>query len=244
VKRIRVLVVDDHNMVREGLVAILGFQSDIDVVGQAEEGAEAELVARQTKPDVILLDLLMPNGQGGVETIPKIQQILPDTKILALSAHADTELIFSAIQAGAQGYMLKDATREQLYQGIRDVSQGQAFLHPAIAMQVIRKMKTPPAAPSVDPDTVLTSRELETLRYIGRGFNNKDIAEKLVLNERTVAKYVSVILNKLHLANRTQAALYAVNSNLVQPDGAPGQDSNTPPSGDSQTPPKPPVTQP
>lgn len=215
--KIRVLVVDDQNVVREGLVAILSFQSDIEVVGQASDGFEAVQAAPQLKPDVVLLDLVMPI-QDGLVTIPQLKKLMPEVQILVLSGFAEGDLVFNAIKAGASGYMLKDATREQLFQAIRDVSQGLASLHPSIALRVIREINTsaPLSSSSSEAQNILTRRELETLRLIGRGHSNHDIAEALVVTERTVAKYVSNILSKLHLGNRTQAALYAVREGLIE----------------------------
>ena len=222
--KIRVLVVDDQNVVREGLVAILSFQSDIEVVGQASDGLQAAQMLNQAKPDVVLLDLVMPI-QDGLTTIPQLKKLMPDVQILVLSGFAEGDLIFSAIKAGAIGYMLKDATREQLFQAIRDVSHGLASLHPSIALRVIREINNSPqpVPASASLPGLLTPRELETLRLIGRGHSNHEIAAALVVNERTIAKYVSSILSKLHLGNRTQAALYAVREGLMKEDedGAP-----------------------
>ncbi|MCG2787420.1 MAG: response regulator transcription factor [Anaerolineae bacterium] len=217
--KIRVLVVDDQNVVREGLVAILSFQSDIEVVGQASDGLQAAQMLNQAKPDVVLLDLVMPI-QDGLTTIPQLKKLMPDVQILVLSGFAEGDLIFSAIKAGAIGYMLKDATREQLFQAIRDVSHGLASLHPSIALRVIREINNSPqpVPASVSLPGLLTPRELETLRLIGRGHSNHEIAAALVVNERTIAKYVSSILSKLHLGNRTQAALYAVREGLMKDD--------------------------
>lgn len=217
--KIRVLVVDDQNVVREGLVAILSFQSDIEVVGQASDGLQAAQMLNQAKPDVVLLDLVMPI-QDGLTTIPQLKKLMPDVQILVLSGFAEGDLIFSAIKAGAIGYMLKDATREQLFQAIRDVSHGLASLHPSIALRVIREINNSPqpVPASASLPGLLTPRELETLRLIGRGHSNHEIAAALVVNERTIAKYVSSILSKLHLGNRTQAALYAVREGLMKDD--------------------------
>lgn len=228
--KIRVLVVDDQNVVREGLVAILSFQSDIEVVGQASDGLQAAQMLNQAKPDVVLLDLVMPI-QDGLTTIPQLKKLMPDVQILVLSGFAEGDLIFSAIKAGAIGYMLKDATREQLFQAIRDVSHGLASLHPSIALRVIREINNSPqpVPASASLPGLLTPRELETLRLIGRGHSNHEIAAALVVNERTIAKYVSSILSKLHLGNRTQAALYAVREGLMKEDedGAPSSSPAT-----------------
>lgn len=212
-KKIRVLVVEDQAVVREGIVAILSFQPDIEVVGQASDGLEAVHLAKATQPDVILLDLVMPR-QDGLTTIPKLKEVMPEAHILVLTSFAEGERVFQAIKAGALGYLLKDATRDQLLQAIRDVAQGQGSLQPSIAMKMIQEIRQPT---NVDwsPES-LTRREEETLRLIARGLTNQEIAAKLGVHERTVAKYVSGILDKLHLANRTQAALYAVREGLAE----------------------------
>lgn len=210
-KKIRVLVVEDQTVLREGLISILSFQPDIEVVGQAEDGIEAVELVEKTKPEVILLDLVMPR-QDGMATIPKIKEIAPDVGILILTSFAEGDRVFQAIKAGALGYLLKDSTRDQLLQAIRDVSQGRASLHPSVALKVIQEINHPSEVMyTADP---LTPRELETLRLISRGLSNQEIASELVVHERTIAKYVSSILNKLHLANRTQAALYALREGL------------------------------
>lgn len=209
--KIRVLVVDDQNVVREGFVAILSFQSDIEVVGQAEDGIQALKLVKTTQPDVILLDLVMPR-QDGLTTIPMIKEIAPEAHILVLTSFAEGERVFQAIKTGATGYLLKDATREQLLQAIRDVAHGQASLHPSIALKVIREITHPEKLLyTADP---LTPRELETLRLIARGLTNQEIGMELHVHERTIAKKVSSILSKLQLANRTQAALYALRKGL------------------------------
>ncbi len=213
-KKIRVIIVEDQSIIREGLAAILSFQPDIEVVGQGKDGIEAVELLEKTHPDVILLDLVMPR-QDGLTTIPILKAKQPSVHILVLSSFADNEHVYPAIKSGAEGYMLKDATHTQLLQGIRDVAQGQASLYPSIAMQVIREMNNPSEALfATDP---LTPREMDTLRLIATGLSNQEIAQKLVVQERTVAKYVSSILDKLHLANRTQAALYAVRKGISNP---------------------------
>lgn len=213
-KQIRILVVEDQAVVRDGIVAILSLQPDVDVVGQAEDGIQAVEMVKEMLPDVILLDLVMPR-RDGIATIPKILEVQPEAKILVLTSFADSERVFMAIKAGATGYLLKDDTREQLMQAIHDVSKGQASLHPSIAMKVIHEINHPAELMyTADP---LTPRELETLRLIARGLSNSEIAAELVVHERTIAKYVSRILEKLHLANRTQAALYALDKGLMTP---------------------------
>jgi two-component system, NarL family, response regulator LiaR len=213
-KKIRILVIDDESVVREGVVAILSLQSDLEVVGEAQDGLEAVTLARKTKPDVILLDMVMPK-QDGLATIPKIKEILPESRILVLTSFAESDRVYQAIKSGALGYLLKDATRAQLLQAIRDVANGQASIPPSIALNVIHEIDHPSALLyTAEP---LTPRELETLRLIARGLSNQEIATILVVHERTVAKYVSSILEKLQLANRTQAALYAIREGLTEP---------------------------
>jgi two-component system, NarL family, response regulator LiaR len=212
--KIRVLVVEDQSLVREGMVAILSHQPDIEVVGEAEDGIEAMQVARKSKPDVILLDMVMPR-QDGLTTIPRLKEIIPGAKILVLSSFAESNRVYQAVKTGALGYMLKDTPRVQLLQAIRDVARGQASIHPSIAMKVINDFDNKSGNnESVDH---LTHREMETLRLIARGMSNQEIATTLVVHERTIAKYVSSILNKLHLVNRTQAALYAIREGLATP---------------------------
>jgi two-component system, NarL family, response regulator LiaR len=213
-KKIRILVVDDENVVREGFVAILRLQEDMQVVGEALNGLEAVQVARKTKPDVVLLDLAMPK-QDGLATIPQIMEMLPDTRILVLTGTAESDRVFQALKAGALGFLLKDATRVQLLQAIREVANGQASIQPSIAVRVIQEIDHPSHGHfTVDP---LSPRELETLRLIARGMSNREIAQELHVSERTVAKYVSSILEKLQLASRTQAALYAIREGLTEP---------------------------
>jgi NarL family two-component system response regulator LiaR len=212
-KKIRVLLVEDQAVVREGVAAILSYVPDIEVVGQAKDGIEAVEMLNNTHPEVILLDLVMPR-QDGLATIPIIKEKLPEAHILVLTSFADSERVYQAIKFGAQGYMLKDATHTQLIQGIRDVAQGQATLYPSIAMRVIREFNNP--TEEMYTTEPLTPRELETLRLISSGLSNQEIGQKLFVQESTVAKYVSNILDKLHLANRTQAALYAVRKGLTE----------------------------
>jgi len=212
-KKIRVLIVEDQTVVREGLAAILSYQSDIEVVGQAKDGIEAVEMLNGALPNVILLDLVMPR-QDGLTTIPILKEKLPDVHILVLTSFADNERVYQAIKSGAEGYMLKDATHTQLLQGIRDVAQGSATLYPSIAMRVIRELNSPTELMyTTEP---LTPREFETLRLISSGLSNQEISKKLFVQESTIAKYVSNILAKLHLANRTQAALYAVSKGITE----------------------------
>lgn len=211
--KIRILVVEDQHIVREGMVAILSLQADMEIVGEAENGIQAVQLARKTKPDVVLLDMVMPQ-QDGLATIPKLKEISPSIRILVLSSFAQSSQVYQAIKTGALGYLLKDTPRLQLLQAIREVASGHASLQPSIAMKVISDFERPSAGGGLYNEH-LTQREMETLRLIARGLSNQEIALTMVVNERTIAKYVSSILNKLHLANRTQAALYALREGLA-----------------------------
>lgn len=210
-KKIRILVVEDQTVVRDGIVAILSCQPDMEIVGEAENGIRAVELARKNRPEVVILDLVMPL-QDGISTIPKLKAIDPDIRILVLTSFSESDRVYQAIKAGAMGYLLKDTTRVQLLQSIRDVACGQASIHPSIAMKVIHEFDQESDSGGMEP---LTQRESETLRLIARGLSNQEIANTLVVNERTIAKYVSNILNKLHVTNRTQAALYAIREGLA-----------------------------
>lgn len=211
-KKIRILVVEDQSVVRDGVTAILSLQPDLEVVGEAEDGIQAVELARKTRPDVVLLDMVMPK-QDGLTTIPKLKEVSPFSRILVLTGFAESNRVYQAIKAGALGYMLKDTTRIQLLQSIRDVANGKASIHPSIALKVIHEFDNHKEISFMNAQ--LTTRELETLKLIARGLSNQEIAGTLVIHERTIAKYVSSILSKLHVANRTQAALYALREGLT-----------------------------
>ncbi len=212
---IRILIADDHIVVREGLRTLLGVKPGLEVIGEAGDGLEAVSMAQSLQPDVILLDLKMPH-KNGLEAIQEIKQTNPQARILVLTSFDDDERVFSAIKAGALGYLLKDSSPPQLIEAIRDVYQGKSSLHPNIALKVIRELNNPTdLPPTEDP---LTEREMETLRLLAQGLSNQEISEMLTISERTVGKHVSNILEKLHLANRTQAALYALRHGLASLD--------------------------
>lgn len=211
-KSIRVLLADDHNVVRGGIRALIESEEGIVVIDEASDGVEAVLKARSLNPDVILLDLQMPR-KTGLEAIEEIKQENPTAKILVLTSYSDDEKVFAAIKAGALGYLLKESSTQELIQAIRDVFHGESSLHPIIARKLIRELNRPSLLPPADEP--LTEREVEVLILVARGFPNQDIANSLFISERTVRTHVSNMLSKLHLANRTQAALYALKEGLV-----------------------------
>lgn len=216
-KKIKIMVVDDESVVREGIVTILSLQPEIQVIGDCKNGAEAVELAKEKKPDIVLLDLVMPY-QDGLTTIPLLKEISPKIQIIILTSFAESDRIYQAIKSGAVGFLLKDSTRKQLLEAIHEVFEGKgAAIQPSIALKVINEINHP--SEFFYTSQPLTPRELETLRLIARGYNNQEIAETLVLHERTVAKHVSSILEKLQLANRTQAALYAVREGLSDEPG-------------------------
>lgn len=209
--KIRVVIADDQNVVREGFVAILELQPDIEVVGEARDGIEALKLVKDSRPDVLILDIMMPH-QSGLDTIPMVKEVAPEVRILVLTSFDEGETVYQAVKSGAKGFLLKDTSRENFLKAIRDLASGKDFLEPSIAMKMINEIENPKEA--LYTSAPLTPRELDTLRLIARGLTNQEIAEELVVHERTVAKYVSNILNKLQLANRTQAALYALREGI------------------------------
>ena len=215
---IRVLIVDDHAIVRKGLRALLRNLPDIEVVGEAEDGWEAIAAVEKRDPDVVLMDLLMPELDG-IEATRRIMDDRPDTRILVLTSFAGEDEIFPAIKAGALGYHLKDSSPEELVQAIRQVHRGESSLHPLIARKVLQELSRPSGDPPT-PDP-LTPREVQVLRLVAQGQSNQQIADQLVISETTVRTHVSNILGKLHLASRTQAALYALREGLASLDDTP-----------------------
>lgn len=211
-KIIRILIADDHAIVRKGLITLIASEPGMEVVGEAADGVEVVLKARSLKPDVILLDMVMPR-QNGLEAIHQIKREDPQARILVITSFAEDQMVFPAIKAGALGYLLKDSSPQQLLQAIYDVFNGEASLDPAIALKVIRELNSSSGLPlTEDP---LTARESAILKLVAQGLSNQEIAERLVISERTVGNHIGNILSKLHLANRTQAALYALREGLA-----------------------------
>ena len=209
--KISVMLVDDHAIVRQGLRTYLELQPDIQVVGEAGDGKQAINLVRDLLPDVILMDLVMPNADG-VEATRAITSLSPSTRVIVLTSFSEDEKVFASIKAGAQGYLMKDVLPQDLVAAIRTVYRGEAQLDPEIARKLMQEFTNPqPVAPKHD----LTERELEVLTLIAQGKSNKDISEDLVLSEKTVKTHVSNILQKLHLSDRTQAAVYALRQKIV-----------------------------
>jgi NarL family two-component system response regulator LiaR len=208
---IRVLIVDDHSMVRQGLQMFLSLDDELEVVGEAANGAEAIAQARSLHPDVVLMDLLMP-VMDGIAATRAIRRELPDVEVIALTSVLEDQAIAGAIHAGAIGYLLKDTQADELCQAIKAAAAGQVQLAPQAAARLMRDVQIPHS-----PEK-LTTRETEVLRLLALGKSNKEIGEALVIGEKTVKTHVSSILSKLGVPSRTQAALYAVRSGLVSAD--------------------------
>lgn len=224
--KIRVLIVDDHAVVRQGLRTFLELQDEatslpITVVGEASNGSQAVDQARLLQPDVVLLDLVMPE-MDGVEATSRIIEKSPHSRVIILTSFGEEDKVIPAIQAGAQGYLLKDIAPNDLVQAVREAYRGQVQLHPDIAkklMSAIAAQGAPSASQARESAAAdLTERELDVLRLIAGGMSNNEIAEKLVISEKTVKTHVSNILSKLHLDDRTQAAIYALKHNLFSED--------------------------
>jgi len=208
---IRVLLVDDHPVVRQGLQALLSTQDGIEVVGEADDGETAVAAAERLSPDVVLMDVVMP-GMDGVEALRRIGDRRPQTRVVMLTSYADERRAMEAVDAGASGFLLKDASPRDVVAAIRAAHRGEAVLHPSVAAKLLAERRRPPAA-----HAELTARELEVLRLIARGLQNKQIAAQLHVSEKTVKTHVSAILRKLDVADRTQAAMYAVRERLAEP---------------------------
>jgi two-component system, NarL family, response regulator LiaR len=208
---ITVVIADDHPVVRQGLRTFLDLQEDLEVVGEAEDGEAAVAAAAELVPDVVVMDVVMPKLDG-IEAIRRIRDQSPATRVLILTSFLDDAKVFPAVKAGAAGYLLKDIEPAELANAIRTVNGGEALLHPSVAAKVMQEVAERDRSPAAE----LTDRELDVLRLLARGLANKAIAQELHVSEKTVKTHVSNILAKLHLADRTQAALYAVRERIVE----------------------------
>ncbi len=211
--KISLLITDDHALVRQGIRAFLELQPDLNVVGEAGSGEEAVRMAAELAPDVVLMDLVMP-GIGGVEATRQVKQASPHSQIIVLTSYHEDEYIFPALRAGALSYVLKDVGPDELADTVRKAARGESVLHPRVAARVVEELRgTRRDTPNLFTD--LSDRELDVLRLIADGLSNAEIADKLVISEKTVKGHVSNILGKLHMMDRTQAAVYAWQQGLV-----------------------------
>jgi DNA-binding NarL/FixJ family response regulator len=206
---VRVLIVDDHAVVRDGLRLVLRQDKELEVVGEAKDGAEGVRVARELKPDVVLMDLLMP-VMDGITAIGEIRQSLPETEVVALTSVLEDASVVGAVRAGAIGYLLKNTDGEEVCRAVRAAAEGKVHLSPEAAARLVNEMRVPNS-----PET-LTERETDVLRLLAKGFANKEIALELHLGVSTVKTYVSNIMQKLNVSSRTQAALYALQTGIAQ----------------------------
>lgn len=213
-KKIRVLIADDHHMVRQGIKQILELENDIEVVSQASNGEEAVKLARQFKPDVTLMDINMP-GMNGLQAIEELKKDEGVYKVVVLTIHQDREYLFKTIQLGAEGYVLKDAEASVLIEAIRTVSEGNTYIQPNMTSELVREFtRISTHSRSKEEENVLTSRDIEVIGLIAEGLINKEIAKKLYISEKTVKNHVSNIFKKLNVSDRTQAAIYAFKNNI------------------------------
>lgn len=213
-EEINVLLVDDHPLINEGLEKILSLDDSIKVVGKANDGNEAIELAIKLKPDVVVMDINMP-GVDGVEACAVIKDNLPQTEIIALTVCEEEDRILQILKAGAKGYFLKDVDPESLIDAIKNVVNGQSFIHPQIAAKVLNRFATLTSKQSDDVGNVLTHRELEVVQYVAKGFSNKEIAETLFISEKTVKNHITNILRKLDLRDRVQVAIWAIKEKVI-----------------------------
>jgi NarL family two-component system response regulator LiaR len=216
-EKIKVLIVDDHQVVRQGLRTFLELQEDVLVVGEAGDGQAAVEMVRQLNPNVVLMDLVMPHLDG-ITATRQVKSLGLDVKVIALTSFTEDDKVFPAIQAGASSYLLKDVSPDDLVEAIRAVYRGEARLHPDIARKLMEQVASQ-TTPSRGTQLVeLTEREHEVIRLVAQGHRNHEIAQELVISEKTVKTHVSNILSKLQLEDRTQLAIYAIKKGLVNPD--------------------------
>ena len=213
---VTVLIVDDHPLVRQGVRAFLETQADICVVGDAASGADALVIAAESAPDVVLMDLLMP-GMDGIETTRRLKAISPRSQVILLTSHHDDDTVLPALKSGVLSYLLKDVGADVLADAVRKAARGEVMLHPRIAAQVIAALQNNGVKKPDGENPALTAREIEVLRLIATGISNAEIAGDLFVSEKTVKSHVSNILGKLGLSDRTQAAVYAFRHGIVKP---------------------------
>ena len=209
---IQILIVDDHAVVRDGLIALLSAEPGMVVVGSAGDGAEAIRLAAETNPDIILLDLVMPNVDG-IQATRQIKKDNPEARILILTSFGEDHQVFAAVKAGAMGYLMKDTSSDELIVAVRDTFAGKPVMQPDIAQKLMREIQSQDEDGS--PEDELTEREIEILQHLAQGKNNQQIADDLFLSERTVRTHITNILGKLELTNRTQAVLYALRAGIA-----------------------------
>ena len=213
-EKIKVLIVDDHQVVRQGLRTFLELHEDISVIGEAEDGRQAVELVRVRQPDVVLMDIVMPH-MDGITATKQVLALGLATKVIALTSFSEDDKVFPAIQAGASSYLLKDVSPEDLVEAIRAVHRGEARLHPDITRKLMQQVSQVQNTPADNKLSELTEREMEVLRLVARGSNNREIAHELFISEKTVKTHVSNILGKLNLEQRTQLVIYAIKNKLV-----------------------------
>lgn len=215
-EKIRILLADDHAVLRQGMAQVLDSEPDMTVIAQAENGLEAVTLARKHEPNIVLLDINMPELDG-VMAAKRITADLPETRIIILTMYRRDDYVFEAIKVGASGYLLKEAELDELLAAIRTVAEGGAVIDPAIAMRVLAELRQP-KKPKKPAKPILNEHDIEILKLLVEGMSNKEIADRLSISEKTVRNRLSLIFRKLHLENRTQAALYALKEGLVEPE--------------------------
>ncbi len=216
-EKIKVLIVDDHQIVRQGLRNFLELNEDIQVVGEAGDGISAQNAASQLKPDVILMDLVMP-GMDGIAATSAIKGTHPEIKIIALTSFTEDDKVIPAIQAGASCYLLKDVTPDDLVDAIRAAARGESRLHPEVTRKLMEQVSKPPGVQKSRVPGDITDREMDVIRLVAKGRSNQDIARELVISEKTVKTHMSSILSKLALEDRTQVAIFAIKNGLAAED--------------------------
>jgi len=214
--KIRVMLIEDHSMVRQGLKQLIELENDIKVVAEAADGNQAADYYMLEKPDVVLMDINMPK-KNGLQALELIKQLDPNAKIIMLTIHSDREYLFQSLQLGASGYVLKDADGYVLIDAIRKVYEGETYIQPTMTKELVMEYQkqTQKGRTSARKDTVLSDREIEVLRLVANGLLNKEIAQVLYISEKTVKNHISNIFKKLNVSDRTQAAIYALKHNLI-----------------------------